>query len=238
MDMMDYQQLIKLEKLFREKAVLRQLVQLYGLYEEKILVRPDSTSAHCGGSSLLEVSHQGSCDDLALIADRLATKEDELLFNSIASHCFPLLSNTFDVWLDNFTDITDVLIITSDNMLDWLSTNGNYESWKGHPSFGLKGTYKKNSYYIPVHSIGDRHEEELLILKTDKLGTLRQYVPLPVKIETHVEKTIFHVAPLDDTGHMGHFNIHESMEYVPTSGFLGYFVKIPVDGNVLWEVMK
>ena len=232
--MMDYQQLDKLEKLFREKTVLRQLIRLYGLYEERILVRGDATNAQSGAHQFMELSQQGRCGDLALIAETLATKEDELLFNAIAGHCFPLLTNTFDVWLDNFTDITDVLIITSDNMLGWLSANGNYEPWKGHPGGGLKGTYKKNSYYIPVHSIGDRHEEELLILKTDKLGTLRQYVPLPVKIETHVEKTIFHVAPLDNTGHMEHFNIHEFMEYVPTSGFLGYFVKIPVDGKLYY----
>ena len=235
MDMLDYQQLIKLEKLFREKAVLRQLIQLYGLYEERILVRGDATNAQPAAHQFMELSQQGRCGDLALIAEKLALKEDEMLFGAIASHCFPLFSKGIDIWLENFTDIADVLIITSDNMLKKLSAGGNYEAIKEQHSHGLKGSYKKNGYYVPVHSIGGRHEEEILIVKTDKFGILRQHIPLPFKIEEHIAKTIFHVDNADDDFRQNaNISIHETLEYLPSKGFFGYFVKVPIEGTLYY----
>lgn len=233
--MMDYQQLINLEKLFREKAILRQLIRLYGLYEEKILVRSDLASAQFGKHLLMELSQQCRCVDWALIAEKLALKDDETLFGAMASHCFPLFSKEIDIWLDNFTDIADVLIITSDNMLDKLSAGGNYEPIKEQHSHGLKGSYKKNGYYVPVHSIGGRHEEEVLIVKTDKFGILRQHIPLPFKLEEHVTKTIFHIDNLDSGfSEKEGVSIHETLEYIPSKGFFGYFVKVPIEGTLYY----
>ena len=53
--MVDFDLLLEVEKAFRQKTVLRRLIELHGLYEEKVLLRDDSRNPNSSSGSFSEV---------------------------------------------------------------------------------------------------------------------------------------------------------------------------------------
>lgn len=215
---MKMQTLLLLEELLRQKAVLRWLLKQYGLCEEKVQLRGSAA----GGQFVVEY-RCACCEDMevvaGVVAGVLADKEDAMLFEELSRCCFPIRTGEIGIWLDNFSDITEVALVVPDNLLAVLLSSGSF-----HPQAvvanGFCGTYLKDEYYLPVYRIAERAEREVLLLKTGKLGILRQLIPLPAPSSGGVVKTIFHAAP-DNV-------LREILEYLPQKGFLGYVLQLEI----------
>jgi len=210
---MDMRDLGLLGTLVRRKAVLRGLLAQYGLYEEKVMLRPAS-------SGLLTVECRCSAAGYGLegLAAVLAAREDVVLLGELARSCFPITTREIGIWLDNFSDITEVIMLTSANVLPFLNSSGSFLPQTG-ASGGLCGTYRKGDFYIPVYCIAERAEREVLLLKTGKFGILRQHIPLPTQSGDGVVKTMFY-CPSEDV-------FSQTLEYLARKGFLGYALQIP-----------
>ncbi|HOX22931.1 MAG TPA: hypothetical protein PLL10_05660 [Elusimicrobiales bacterium] len=219
--MMEPKVLAELASEVRAKAVLRTLIALHGVCEEKTHIQLETASkellrieidARFASSAEQEVFHS--------LAKRMAALEDEALFSALAAHCFPINSSKIEIWLDNFSDITEILIIIPENMLPVLSVLEGFVPVAARKE-GLAGFLKRGAFYVPVYAIGMRQEAELLLLKTSKFGILRQHVPLPAKEGQEIYKNVFY-----QTVNGNSLKLSQLLEYLAQKGFLGYVLRV------------
>lgn len=130
----------------------------------------------------------------------LALFENIDVFEKLESFCELIKSNTIDLALDKFTNLSEIIIFTTHTSIYKFFSNSNNFKPKWHNDCkplkipGFEGYYIYKEQRIPVFSIAiNKNVNEVLVLSKFKLGKFIQYSPIEKEKDKKYKKDIFYI---------------------------------------------
>ena len=178
-------------KKYKKSTIFRDIFEYYGLYY-------DQTSEKYDGE--LERFGMNRVDDRAAFFNEwyvhygnfginygrvMAVDENSLLFKNMANTCIEITDNEFEKTLENFDNLSNVLIFGVNIKFHTFFKKSNNFKPKLHRDTrkldvnGFIGYYSFNNEDIPIFKIRDESaNNQILLLNKNRMGKLVQYSPL------------------------------------------------------------
>ena len=176
---------------FYKSIILRNVVKHYKLFQKDLRKNFKAHTNKFGYSNIdkkepfIEPWHTDLLDFGAVYGDNLAKSEDTYIMNTIKRKCTTVAKNQFDQTLGNISDISEVLIFSSNvNIYTFFEESSRFvPKWSPNCDQinikGFDGIYIYKGYKIPIFNIYiSNNDEQILIVNKTKLGVFIQYSPL------------------------------------------------------------
>lgn len=191
---------------FNTSTILRDIFKYYNIYHDKTGEKYKGKSARSGINTIdakaafFDEWHIHYADWGANYGRNLASGENSLLLEKIASQCREIKESDFERILEQFQDLSNAIIFATNIMLYKFFENSTNFKPKWHGDIlqldvkGFEGYYSFSGKDIPIFE--NYHEsisEQILVLNKTKLGTLIQYSPLNEGESEELNKDIFYI---------------------------------------------
>lgn len=196
----------KVLKGFNESAVLRDIFNHYKLYQDKAGEKYEGKLGRFGinlvdeKAAFFDEWHVHYGDWGTNYGKDLASGENSLLIDEITSQCEDIKENDFEKTLEQFKDLSNIIIFATNVALyEFFENLKNFKpKWhRDTPQLdvkGFKGYYSFRGKDIPIFEIYHKSiNKQILILNKIKLGTLIQYSPLNEGESEELKNGIFYM---------------------------------------------
>ena len=191
---------------FNKSAILRDVFKYYGLHEDKIQEKYEGEIQRIGINIIDE--KEAFFDDWFVFyrdwgtnyGEDLASGENSVLVEKIAQNCREIKEDQFENKLDEFENLSDVIILAAFLTIEFYFDNSNKfkPQWKRDcqqlPVKGFAGFYKFRGINIPVFATHHRKSnKQIFILYKSRLGKLVQYSPFNEGEDENLLREMFYM---------------------------------------------
>ncbi len=191
---------------FNESIILRDIFKYYNLFQNEIGEKYNGKIDRFGinmvddKAAFFDEWHVHYADWGVNYGRNLASGENSLLFENIASQCKEIKESEFEKILVQFQDLSDAIIFATNIMLYKFFENSKNFKPKWHRETlqldikGFEGYYSFSGKDIPIFETYHKNiDKQILVLNKAKLGTLIQYSPLNEGESEELKKGIFYI---------------------------------------------